>query len=116
MKTLPEELLPAYERPIDLESIDKRMHAQLDFERTRVSPRGDTLDRDSRGTSLNQEKAGKLRRNLAIGTMATVGAAGTVLGIERAYDQQKTFYNHPTVPGVTGVPNPNGSPQELVKP
>lgn len=81
------ELGPAYERPLNRESVDARMKAQLAFE-------------DIPQTSPNRRGKGSLIRKLAIGTMAVAGAAGTVLAIERAYDQQKTFYP-PHTPGLT---------------
>ena len=98
---MPTDLQPAYERPLDPASVDERMRAQLEFESSGVSPRNLDLGADS--VTPSDRKPNKKRgigRNLAVGTVALTGAVGALIAIERAYDQQQTFYK-PVNPELT---------------
>lgn len=82
---IPIETIPAYERPIDKSSIDKRMAEQLEFEnRSRTSPREISLPEDS---PAKEAATSKTKKALAIGTAIVSGAVMTHL-VGKAIDQE----------------------------
>lgn len=70
----PSELLPAYERPVDLASIDQRMEDQLKWEAgSRSAPRDFSAEEQSDQSSSNKSRIGKKARTLgAVGLSAAV--------------------------------------------
>ena len=84
------DLVPAYLRPIDRDSIDSRMKAQLDWERE-----GDVTDQTQDGevagaqaaATRPSKRAGKWKKRAAVGAIGLTGAAVLVAGVERALDQ-----------------------------
>lgn len=81
---LPVELMPAYERPVDKDSIDARMKAQLAFE-------------DAHPQRSNRERrrgdGNFIRKSLAIGA-SVLALMGIVELTGRAIDQNENQYNH----------------------
>lgn len=76
----PQELQPAYERPIDLASIDARMAEQIAFEgHGRTSPREQAAveNRSKEPEALTAKRTNKAKRALAVGSAIVAGAVGT---------------------------------------
>lgn len=84
-KRLPSELRPAYERSVDLASIDSRMNSQLEF--------NDRVDALKRRRVETGGASNKLRR-VAAGAGILLVAAGAVELIGRAADQSIREHTH----------------------
>ena len=97
----PTELLPAYERPIDRESIDRRMSDHLTWENSnRITPRTEIVvtGGDKKEVPIKVKKIAKKAATLAL---AGVLAAGAVKGIGNAVD-------HELDTGRPNIDNPDG--------
>lgn len=96
MNKLPQELTPAYERPMDAESVDARMAAQLAFEdKARRGPRELDLSFVKPESEHRPDKErGVFKRALAVAALGAT-AVGFMLAVERSYDYEKSIHQPP---------------------
>ncbi|MEX2007091.1 MAG: hypothetical protein WD877_02935 [Candidatus Saccharimonadales bacterium] len=84
----PDELRPAYERPVDQSSIDQRMAAQLDWEGSRrVAPR-DVLSAEVIEPSTANVSKHRARKTAAVVGAAVLSAVGISYLFSEAYGHE----------------------------
>lgn len=88
-------------------AVHQRLHR--DYEIIRGKRFGWLDDSGNPLTAPSPNKRGNLLKRAAVAVSAGILTASAVLGIERAYDQQQTFYK-PVVPGLAGMLNSEKPP------
>lgn len=110
----PTELSPAYERPVDRESIDSRMKAQLDWEAEshRNAPRDIQIEK-SGNSAVNLGKIGKKAGAVvAAGAIAFGGIKATERAIDHELDTGQPKIEHTDGMYETGT-DKNGNPVRI---